>query len=148
MGRSLRTMLRIWVYFTIIFLQQEIATSKVKKIILLHQSPDTDGISRYYSTQPNMNLRLQRKNEPEKKIIGDRNRQHLWVAGDQDCDDPDDGNCGKIIENIPQLTESIKHEVENNLLKRTYERLMKRTSEENFNERLMKREDFQARLMK
>ena len=65
-------MLRIWVYFTIIFLQQEIATSKVKKIILLHQSPDTDGISRYYSTQPNMNLQLQRKNQPEKKIIGDR----------------------------------------------------------------------------
>ena len=76
-----------------------------------------------------------------------RNRQHLWVAGDHDCDDPD-GNCGKIIENMPQLKENIKHEVENNLLKRTYERLMKRTSEENFNERLMKREDFEARLMK
>ena len=72
----------------------------------------------------------------------------MRVAGDQDCDDPNDGNCGKITENIPRLTESIKHEVENNLLKRTYERLMKRTSEENFNERLMKREDFQARLMK
>ena len=69
-------MLRIWVYFTIIFLQQEIATSKVKKIILLHQSPDTDGISRYYSTQQNMNLQLQRKIEPEKKIIGDRYQNH------------------------------------------------------------------------
>ena len=69
-------MLRIWVYFTIIFLQQEIATSKVKKIILLHQSPDTDGISRYYSTQQNMNLQLQRKIEPEKKIIGDRYHQN------------------------------------------------------------------------
>ena len=74
--RSLRTMLKIWVYFTIILLQQEIATSKVKRIILLHQSPDTDGLIRYYSTQPNMNLQLQGENEPEKKIIGDRYHQN------------------------------------------------------------------------
>ena len=69
-------MLKIWVYFTIIFLQQEIATSKVKRIILLHQSPDTDGLIRYYSTQPNMNLQLQGENEPEKKIIGERYHQN------------------------------------------------------------------------